>query len=167
MNTNLTFRWIKILCVIAVALMALLITFNNCTDYISNYLFVQHVLKMDTIFPDSSLHYRSIDQPWLWHASYIFIIASEAAMALCCLAGAWQLWKKRNASSTEFHAAKKWAVAGLGIGILIWFLGFEVIGGEWFAMWQSNSWNGLTSAERIAGFLMLTLLLLHTKEAEL
>jgi len=39
-----------------------------------------------------------------------------------------------------------------------------VIGGEWFAMWQSNTWNGLASAERILSFLVLTLILLHLKE---
>jgi predicted small integral membrane protein len=52
------------------------------------------------------------------------------------------------------------------LGITIWFLGFEVIGGEWFAMWQSQIWNGLGAAERIASFLVLILILLHFKEEE-
>jgi predicted small integral membrane protein len=43
-------------------------------------------------------------------------------------------------------------------------LGFEVIGGEWFAMWQSPTWNGLAAAERIVSFLVLALILLHLKE---
>ena len=47
------------------------------------------------------------------------------------------------------------------------FGGFEVIGGEWFAMWQSSQWNGLGSAERIVSFLVLSLILLHMKEEEL
>jgi predicted small integral membrane protein len=32
-------------------------------------------------------------------------------------------------------------------------------------MWQSSQWNGLSSAERILSFLVLTLLLLHFPEA--
>ena len=66
----------------------------------------------------------------------------------------------------DFHAAKNWAVAGIIAGIIIWFLGFEVIGGEWFAMWQSTQWNGLGSAERIVNFLVMALILLHLKETE-
>jgi predicted small integral membrane protein len=58
-------------------------------------------------------------------------------------------------------------VAGIITGLVIWFTGFEVIGGEWFAMWQSSIWNGLTSAERIVSFLAFTLILLHFKEEEL
>ncbi len=167
MNTNLCFRWVKVLCVKAIAIMALLITFNNCTDYFSNYLFVQHVLQMDTIFPGSSLHYRSIQQPWLWHTGYILIIVLEGIMGITCMMGAWQMWVSRNQSAAIFHAAKKWAIAGIGIGIFIWFLFFEVLGGEWFVMWQSSTWNGLSAAERITGFLMLSLILLYLKEEDL
>jgi predicted small integral membrane protein len=47
---------------------------------------------------------------------------------------------------------------------MLWFLGFEVVGGEWFAMWQSATWNGLAAAERILSFLVLTLILLHFKD---
>jgi len=31
---------------------------------------------------------------------------------------------------------------------LVWFLGFMVVAGEWFAMWQSKSWNGQEAAFR-------------------
>jgi predicted small integral membrane protein len=66
-----------------------------------------------------------------------------------------------------FHDSKNWAIAGILIGIMVWFLGFEVVGGEWFAMWQSNTWNGLESAERIVSFLVLVLILLQFEEKEL
>jgi len=88
----------------------------------------------------------------------------ETAMAFCCIKGAWLLFKNLKGTAAMFHAAKNWAIAGITIGIIIWFVGFEVIGGEWFAMWQSNTWNGLASAERILSFLVLTLILLHLKE---
>ncbi len=37
---------------------------------------------------------------------------------------------------------------GVLAGFLVWFLGFTVIGGEWFAMWQSPRWNGQEPAFR-------------------
>ena len=37
-------------------------------------------------------------------------------------------------------------VVGVGLGFLLWFTGFMVLGGEWFAMWQSKAWNGQQAA---------------------
>jgi predicted small integral membrane protein len=164
LSTSFLFRFIKTGCVLAIGILALLITFDNLTDYYSNYWFVAHVMKMDTTFPGNRLLYRSITHPWLYHAAYIFIIGLEGFMSFCSLKGSWLLWKNIKAAPETFYAAKNWAVAGLGIGILIWFLGFEVLGGEWFAMWQSTSWNGLGAAERILTFLVLVLILLHLKD---
>jgi predicted small integral membrane protein len=166
-STQLLFRIAKTTAVAAIALMALLIVIDNTTDYITNYQFVEHVMKMDTIFPGSSLAYRGVNSIFLYHAGYILIIALEALMAFCCLKGTWALYKNLKNSAALFHASKNWAIAGITIGIIIWFLGFEVVGGEWFAMWQSHIWNGLGAAERVVSFLVLVLILLHLKEDEL
>jgi predicted small integral membrane protein len=165
-TTESLFRILKIMCVAAIGLMGLLIVIGNTTDYYSNYYFVEHVMKMDTIFPDSQIHYRSVQQPWVYHTGYILLIALEALMSFCCIRGAWQMKINFRGNAAVFHQSKKWAVAGIGIGILIWFAGFEVIGGEWFGMWQSKQFNGLGAADRILIFLTLTLILLHLKEAE-
>ncbi|MGN6396816.1 MAG: DUF2165 family protein [Mucilaginibacter sp.] len=160
------FRLAKVISVAAIGLMALLIVIGNTTDYFTNYLFVEHVLKMDTIFPGSALRYRNIDSIYIFHAAYILIILMEAAMAFCCLKGSWLLARNLKSNASVFHSKKNWAVAGLIVGIVIWFLGFEVVGGEWFAMWQSKIWNGLAAAERIVSFLVLVLILLHLKEED-
>jgi len=165
--TALVFRIVKTVSVWAIGILALIIVFGNITDYYTNYYFVEHVLKMDTIFPDSNIQYRDINNPVLIHAGYIFLIILEAIMAFLCLKGGWLLFKNRKRDAQTFHAAKNWSIAGLGMGILIWFFGFEVIGGEWFAMWQSTDWNGLHSAERILTFIVLILILLQFKEEEL
>lgn len=162
-STPFLFRLAKTVSVAGIGLLALLIVIGNITDYYSNYFFVEHVLKMDTTFPDSHLHYRSIHTPFLFHAGYILIILLEAFMAFCCIKGAWQMFRSLKKDGVVFHASKNWAVAGITTGILIWFVGFEVIGGEWFAMWQSAAWNGLVAAERVLGFLILTLILLQFK----
>jgi predicted small integral membrane protein len=163
-STSFLFRLAKIVSVAAIGLFALLVVIGNTTDYYSNYFFVEHVLKMDTTFPGSHLHYRSINNPILFHAGYIMIILLEGFMAFCCIKGSWSMIRNIKNDGAVFHASKNWAVAGIIIGILIWFVGFEVIGGEWFAMWQSATWNGLAAAERVLGFLVLVLLLLHFKD---
>jgi predicted small integral membrane protein len=158
------FRLAKAISVAAIGFMSLLIVIGNTTDYYTNYHFVEHVMKMDTTFPDSNIHYRSINNPFLFHAGYILIILMESMMAFCCIKGSWLLFKNINSNGLTFHASKNWAVAGIIIGLIIWFLGFEVIGGEWFGMWQSSDWNGLNSAERIVSFLVLVLILLQFEE---
>ncbi len=163
----MVFRIIKILMLSAIAILCLLIVLGNTTDYYTNYHFIEHVMKMDTIFPDSKIHYRAIQEPLIFHLGYILLIALEALMAFSCIKGSMNMIRHVKKSANAFHQSKKWGVVGMGIGILIWFLGFEVIGGEWFAMWQSNTWNGLGSAERILSFLAITLILFYLKEEEL
>lgn len=163
-STSFLFRLAKTVSVASIGLLVLLVVVGNTTDYYSNYFFVAHVLKMDTTFPDSHLHYRSIQNRVLFHAFYIFIILLQALMAFCCGKGSWQMFRNLKKDGASFHSSKNWAVAGLIIGIIIWFAGFEVIGGEWFAMWQSTTWNGLGAAERILSFLVLVLILLHFKD---
>lgn len=165
--TPLLFRVAKIIAVASVALMAILVAVGNITDYYTNFHFVEHVLQMDTVFKDSNVYYRQINNPVLYHVFYIIIILLECAMAFCCTKGALQMARHVKGSGTVFNGAKNWAVAGLILGLLIWFTGFEVIGGEWFAMWQSSSWNGLGAAERIVGFIVPALIFLHMKEDDL
>ncbi|HXS57036.1 MAG TPA: DUF2165 domain-containing protein [Hanamia sp.] len=163
-TTLFLFRIVKAILVATIGIMAALIVIGNTTDYDTNFFFVEHVMKMDSVFPMSHIHYRSINNPLFFHTGYIFIIVMEMLMAVCCLKGSWLLFKNVRSAGIIFNASKKWAVAGIIIGIIIWFLGFEVIGGEWFAMWQSTTWNGLAAAERMVSFLLLVLILLHFKD---
>ena len=163
-STSLLFRIAKAILVVGIALMALLIVIGNLSDYYTNYFFVEHVLKMDTIFPGSHVHYRSISNPVLFHAGYIVIIIMEAAMAFFCMKGSWLLFKNLKKDAATFNASKNWAIAGIIVGIITWFIGFEVVGGEWFSMWQSQTWNGLAAAEREFSCLAFALILLHLKD---
>lgn len=166
LSTAFAIRIGKITAVMGIGLMAMLVTLGNITDYYSNYYFVQHVMQMDTIFPNSEIHYRSVHSTALFHISYIILIAGEGYMAFCCIRGALTMYKKRKSTSVDFHIAKKWAIYGLITGIAIWFIGFEVVGGEWFGMWQSTQWNGLYSADRILTFITLIFISLQIKEDE-
>jgi predicted small integral membrane protein len=144
-----------------------LVAFGNLTDYGSNLVFVQHVLAMDSIFPDAAIHYRAIHAPLLQHAAYVLIIAAEALAAVSCGLGAWHLWRARRSPAALFHRAKRLAVAGLSVGVLLWLGGFMAIGGEWFGMWMSSQWNGLASAFRFVVVLLLALVYLGQRDDEL
>jgi predicted small integral membrane protein len=142
----MTSRLSKIIMCLCLAAFAFLVAFGNITDYGSNYAFVQHVLSMDTTFPGNKLMYRAITSPALWTAGYWLIIIGEGLTCVLFLIAAWRLWQARNASGETFNEAKKFVIIGTTMGFLVWYFGFMVVGGEWFAMWQSSTWNGQEAA---------------------
>ena len=56
-------RLAKILMCLVLAVFCLLVAYDNITDPHSNYEFVQHVMSMDTTFPDNRLRYRAVTKP--------------------------------------------------------------------------------------------------------
>ena len=157
-----TIRICQILFVFLIGAFAGLVTLNNLRDPQSNLNFVRHLMSMDTIFPGSRLKSRAIDSPWLQRMFFGAIVAAEGATALLCLVGTLVLATAIGAPTDEFHAAKAPAFAGLGLGFALWFGGFMVIGGQWFASWQSKDWNGRESAFMFyAAIALVFLILLH------
>jgi predicted small integral membrane protein len=159
-------RAAKIVLVAAIALFATLVAFGNITDYGTNFVFVQHVLSMDTIFPSSTIKYRAITSPVVHHAAYALIIATEAAVAVLCWLGVYALWRHVRAEADAFNGAKTFALAGLTLGFLLWQVGFMTIGGEWFGMWQSQQWNGVPSAFRFVVVILGVLIFVAIPDGE-
>lgn len=151
-------RLSKALMCLCLALFAGLVAGDNLADYGSNYAFVQHVLSMDTVFPGNRLSWRAIHDPALWRIAYGAIIAAEALTGLLFAIAAVRLFAARKAPAATFRRAKDWAIAGASLGFLVWFLGFMVVGGEWFSMWQSHDWNGQEPAFRFYATMLLVLL---------
>lgn len=163
----LTTRLVKVAMVASTAAFALLVTVNNLVDYGSNYAFVSHTLSMDTTFPGNALKSRAITSPAIWTAGYWSIIAAEAATALLLGLGGIRLFAAHKAPAATFNAAKQFVVIGAGLGFLLWFTGFMVVGGEWFAMWQSKSWNGQEAAFRFYMTLLAVLIFVNQPDGEL
>ncbi|WP_293855274.1 DUF2165 family protein [uncultured Alsobacter sp.] len=155
-------RLCKAALVAAVALFFTLVAFGNVTDYGSNWEFVRHVLAMDTIFPNSTLTWRAITSVPLQTAGYVGIIATEAAAA----AVLWFAAARMIASlrGPTFEGALTIAVAGLTLGFLLYAVGFVTIGGEWFAMWQSSTWNGQAKAFEFLSWIGITMLIVLMPE---
>ena len=162
----MSMRLSKTLLVLVIALWLALVAFGNITDYGSNWVFVQHVLAMDSIFPGANIHYRAIRSPTLQHLAYLAIIATETLSALLCAAGGCRMWRARRVSAIAFRHAGRMAVAGLSLGMLLWLGGFMAIGGEWFGMWMSSQWNSVGSAFRFVMVLSAALIYLGQRDEE-
>lgn len=141
--------------------------FDNVTDYGANYGYVRHVLSMDTTPPGNPLMYRAITAPVAWTTAYDCIIVVEGILAGLFLTATAALWKARDASAALFQHAKRWVQAAVTTAFLLWFLGFMVVGGEWFAMWQSKSWNGQEATFRFVMILLAVLIYVNQPDAEL
>lgn len=152
-------RLLQSLTLFLAGLFALFVFAGNLMDYDSNFQFVKHVLSMDTTFEGNALMWRAIDNTAVHHVAYIGIIVAEAVFAGLALIGGVKLFLLRAADTASYDRARSWGYAAYGLGFVIWFLGFVVIGSEWFAMWQSSSWNGKDTAMGLsmlwAGFAVL------------
>ncbi|WP_405871814.1 MULTISPECIES: DUF2165 domain-containing protein [unclassified Streptomyces] len=126
-----------------VGLYIALVAFGNITDFGTNQSFVQHVLAMDTTFKDDDLMWRAVTSKGLQNTAYVAIIVWETVAALVLIYGTW-LWARR-----DDRRAAATSTYGLLMLMLLFGAGFIAIGGEWFSMWQSKTWNGLDAALRV------------------
>jgi predicted small integral membrane protein len=157
----MTLRTVKTLLVFGVAILHSFVVFNNVTDYGSNYEYVRHVMMMDTTFLGNRGMWRAIHSPVLHTAFYVTIIAVEAIVALLCWWGGVRLAQTLHGTAAAFQRAKRASVAGLTTSVLLWLVAFQAVGGEWFLMWQSKTWNGMADAFRmftVAGIVLLIVL---------
>lgn len=158
-------RLSKVILVWSVALFASLVAFNNLTDYDSNFTIIQHVLTMDTTFPDNKGLWRAIESPVIHHMIYGFIIFTEIVIAGLCGWGGWRLYQNIK-HPAAFNQAKSLAILGLILGFILWFTGFMTIGGEWFLMWQSEIANGQQAAFRLVMIIGVVLVYLTRTDEE-
>jgi predicted small integral membrane protein len=159
-------RLSKIALVASVALTCSLAVFENIVDPQINMAFVRHVLSMDTIFPDSGIQDRSITNPPLQTIAFLLIVAGEFLTALFLCIGTVLMVRRLKAPTGRFAQAKTWAIVGLSLGFVVWQAGFLGIGGEWFGMWMSKTWNGQEAAFRFSTALLGILIYVSMPEPE-
>jgi predicted small integral membrane protein len=162
----MTLRMAKTLLVVAVAGFYSFVVFNNLTDYGSNFQFIRHVLMMDTTFPGNHGMWRALNGPAVHTAFYLSIIAWETLTMVLCWWGGLRLAKNVRATAAEFHRAKGVAVVALTLSLLMWLVAFLSVGGEWFLMWQSKTWNGQDAAFRLFAIVGIVLLLVAQPDSE-
>ena len=147
-----------------------IVTFNNAIDdHPSNAAFVKHVLSIDSMKFEGTaerVDWRAITSPTMHMIFYWQIILWELATAVLCFWGSVKMLKSLKGDSTSFQKSKSVSVIGLGVGMLLWYLGFITVGGEWFYMWASL-WNGQDAAWRMFGIMGIILVFLMQKDDEL
>jgi predicted small integral membrane protein len=154
-------RMAKLLLLASIAFLYALVVFNNLTDFESNAQFVRHVLSMDTTIPGNHGMWRSISSPTIDLVFYLSIIAWEALTTLLLCWGAVRLARALRLPAAAFNSAKSLPLLALTSSLLMWLVAFLTVGGEWFLMWQSRTWNGQEEAFRnfaVVGIVFLILL---------
>ena len=159
-------RLAKVATIASLAAYAVIVAYDNIADYQSNYEFVRHVLSMDTTFPGNALMHRAITNENIWSMAYALIIATEGSAALLLAVGALVLLGRLGAPAEAFNRSKVWAITGLTVGFGLWFFGFMVIAGEYFAMWQSKVWNGQDAAFRITTVILGVLIFVSLPDGD-
>lgn len=143
-----------------------LVAFGNITDFATNQAFVHHVLAMDTTNfgskpgtgLDPSVMWRAVTALPLQNTGYVFVIGWEllADIVLMAASAAWIIER-----GTCYTRARALSTIGLLMIVLLFVGGFIDIGGEWFQMWRSASWNGLDTAFRNIVLASLPMILIH------
>jgi predicted small integral membrane protein len=134
----LPIRYLKIVLVAFAALMCLLYATHNVVNAQAAYGFVYAVFSQadNAAYPASI--FPVITTPAIVWAALVFICLLEFTAGLVAARGAWELWQARHEAAADFNAAKTWALAGVGLGIVVWFGLFTTVGGAGFQMWQTQ-----------------------------
>ena len=159
-------RAAKLLLLAGIAVYYSLVVFNNATDFDSNYQFVHHVLAMDSTFPGNHGMWRAVPSPGLQLALYVSIIAWEIATTILLWWGVVRLLMAVRLPVKAFNAAKGVPVMALTLSLLMWLVAFLSVGGEWFLMWQSHTWNGQEAAFRMFVVVAVVLLIMLQPDTE-
>lgn len=131
-------RYLKIVLVAFVGLMALLYGLQNIVNIQAAFQVVGTVLSMSghAYYPSSIG--PAIESAGLVWLALALIIGAELAAGLLAMKGAWDLWTRRSASAPVYNNAKTCALLGCGMGMIVWFGFFGVLGGAYFQMWQTE-----------------------------
>jgi predicted small integral membrane protein len=110
--------------------------------------------------------WRALNQPALHAAFYVSIVAWEMVTMALCWWGGVRMARSLHVAAAAFQQAKRVAIVALTLSLLMWLVAFLSVGGEWFLMWQSKSWNGQEAAFRMFTVVGIVLLLVAQPEQE-
>lgn len=129
---------------LVVGLIGLLAFLDNANNLQSGFAAVQYVVSAaeQPVYKNFG---PTISSPVLIWAMFLFIMAVELAIGVLGFWGLTQMIRSRAAEPGNFQNAKSKAILGAGLGMLLWYGAFVVIGELYFNFWQTAP--GLGSAE--------------------
>lgn len=131
-------RYLKIDFVVLIALLCLFYAGQNVANLGACYWSFEYVMGLSDHGSYPNSFFPAITSPAIIWAVLIVVVGFEFAAGLFSAKGAWDMWGARNGSATEFNAAKKNALIGCSLGIIVWLGFFGVFGGALFQMWQTE-----------------------------
>lgn len=141
----------------SVGFFCILVGYDNIIDFNTNYEFVNAVLSMDQMEPffsgDKDIEERAITNPTIHLVAYWMIIIGELVTGITCMIGSILMFS--SIGKARFAKGQVFYLVGATFAILLWYLGFGVIGGEYFSMW-ANKMNGQMKAYTFSILILLT-----------
>ena len=129
-------RIVKIILVVFVGLQGLFYFISNAVNWEYAQGAVGAVLSQADAPAYKNTIVPPITNPMLVALATAMIMAGELLVGLISFKGAADLAAKVAAPAVEFNKAKKVAVLGCSMALIVWFCGFLVIGAALFQMWQ-------------------------------
>ncbi len=158
-------RYLKMALAMAVGLLAALWFANNLLNWEVAHGAVAYTLSQADQAGYHNHLVPAFNSPILSTIVLLTIVAGEGVAGALALAGAYQMWAARKLNDQAFRSAKRYAVWGAGLAVLVWFLLFQVIGGTVILMGQSEGARGaLEGAFRFAAYCFMTLIYLSLPE---
>jgi predicted small integral membrane protein len=130
-------RYLKIDFAIIIALLCLVYAGQNVANLEAAYQSFAYVMGGADHAVYASSFVPSITSPVLIWLALVAVVGAEFVAGLLAAKGAVDMWSARNAEGAAFDKAKKFALLGSGLGIVVWMGFFGVIGGAVFQMWQT------------------------------
>lgn len=158
-------RHLKIVFVAFISLLCLFYAAQNVANLDACYQVFAYVLGAvdHEVYPDS--FFPAIQSPALIWLVLVVVVALEFTAGLLAAKGAWDLWGARKAPAADFNEAKTYALAGCGVGIVVWLGLFGVLGGALLQMWQTEIGGG-SMEDAFQFFVACALIFLIVKGAD-
>jgi predicted small integral membrane protein len=159
MALTLLIRVTKFLIALMPAFLGLFAVLNNTSDYEGTFENVlSPIMCMKDTFHNPAQTWRSLCYVPLMHTVFILVIGLEAAIGLLGLIGAYQMARVIKASPEIFREACRITSLACLLGIMVWGLGFFVVIGDWFLVWQGGLKPFRTDGLVYSGMMIICLL---------
>jgi predicted small integral membrane protein len=160
----MTARLAKIIAVAVMAAFFTVVAYGNVADPEANLPFVRHVMSMDTTYQSPAIMWRAITDPVIHIQAFWLIVGWQTLAAFFCWMGVLRLFFSWFDRGGAFNRAKSLAVFGLLMGFVLYGFGFLVVASEWFAMWQSETWNAQSTAGMFALIILGVMIFVYVPE---
>ena len=149
-------RIAKVLLIIIIAIWGIIGAIGNVLDWNGTIAAVGAVTSMTT-FEGGDTSWQATSSPLVIWFGALFIMLSKVAAGIICSMGAWRMWSSKDSDLSAFLSAKKFALTGCAIAVIMLFGGFIVIAESWFELWRSDVMRGqvLESAFRYGAMILL------------